>query len=252
MHLHVDTQDENFRLLIQAAAVPYDALPKDPLILADLARVYQEREDVVRSVATMAHAAELLPRGDPLREEMISEAEIWQAELLRELEEQEADDDEEPRCLEGRHRCRGSAWASGMLARKTPTKRRERSLQLDRLEVALRYYMTLAALVLLLPACSTDEPAAVEDNYPPPDPLGDEYRTCAVDADCVIVQLGLCDHCNGGVAVAVNEDSEQTVFDAYAEAEPTEEWGCTLMACDDLEAVCDQGLCIEQGGDTTL
>ena len=94
MHLHVDTQDENFRLLIQAAAVPYDALPKDPLILADLARVYQEREDVVRSVATMAHAAELLPRGDPLREEMISEAEIWQAELLRELEEQEADDDE--------------------------------------------------------------------------------------------------------------------------------------------------------------
>ena len=92
MHLHVDTQDENFALLIQAAAVPYDALPDDPLALADLARVYQERDDVVRSVATMAHAAGMLPKDDPLREEMISEAEKWQAELVEELDEQERDD----------------------------------------------------------------------------------------------------------------------------------------------------------------
>ena len=96
MHLHVDTQDENFQLLIESASVPYDAFPKDdPLALADLARVYQQRDDVVRSVATMAHAAGMLEKDDPLREEMISEAEGWQLDLLLELEENEREDEEE-------------------------------------------------------------------------------------------------------------------------------------------------------------
>ena len=107
-------------------------------------------------------------------------------------------------------------------------------------------YLILVTLTLLLPACSSEEPAPVESNYPPPETLDDAYRTCAVDEDCVIVQLGLCDHCNGGVSVAVNLDSEETVFDLYAEVEPEEDWGCTLMACADLEAVCEQGLCIAE------
>ena len=89
MHIHTDTQDENFRLLTEAAVVPYQAMPDDPLLLSDLARVYQDREDVVRSVATMAHAAGMLPKNDPLREDMISQAETWQAELLEQLEDEE-------------------------------------------------------------------------------------------------------------------------------------------------------------------
>jgi len=111
--------------------------------------------------------------------------------------------------------------------------------------------LSVATLFCLLPACNTEEATPIEDNYPPPDPLEDEYRSCDVDNDCVIVSLGLCDHCNGGISVAVNEDAEQTVFDLYAEAEPDEEWGCTLMACSPLEAICDAGLCIEQNTEAT-
>ncbi len=101
--------------------------------------------------------------------------------------------------------------------------------------------MTLAAVTLLV-ACNGAEP---DDNYPPELPLADEYLTCEVDEDCVIVELGLCDQCNGGLAVAVNESSESEVFDEYSESEPANgEWACTEVACAPLEPVCDDdGLC---------
>ncbi len=37
----------------------------------------------------IAHAAGMLPKNDPLREDMISQAETWQAELLEQLEDEE-------------------------------------------------------------------------------------------------------------------------------------------------------------------
>ncbi len=91
LHLHVDTSHDNFRLLLHHAGIPFYALPSDPLVLADLARTYQDREDPVRSVRTMAEAVRLLPEGDALREELLSEAERWQAELM--ADDEVADDD---------------------------------------------------------------------------------------------------------------------------------------------------------------
>ena len=91
LHLHVDTSHDNFRLLLHHAGIPFYALPSDPLVLADLARTYQDREDPVRSVRTMAEAVRLLPEGDALREELLSEAERWQAELM--ADDEVAEDD---------------------------------------------------------------------------------------------------------------------------------------------------------------
>jgi spermidine synthase len=84
LHLHVDTSHDNFRMLIKNAGIPFYALPDDPLLLADLARTYQDRDDPIRSVRTMAAAVQLLPLSDPLREELLSEAERWQAALTDE------------------------------------------------------------------------------------------------------------------------------------------------------------------------
>jgi len=81
LHLHVETQDENFDVLRRHARVPVEALGSDPDQVARLARIYQEREDVVRSVAAMARAVRMLDREDPRREAYLQEAEGWQAAL---------------------------------------------------------------------------------------------------------------------------------------------------------------------------
>ena len=56
MHLHADTQDENFRLLIHNAQVPRQALPPDPDAWMELARTYRDRDDIPRGVGAMAGA----------------------------------------------------------------------------------------------------------------------------------------------------------------------------------------------------
>lgn len=98
-NLHVATHDKNFEMLLRHAQVPTDSLPRDPLVFADLARTYQGREDTVRAVAAMAQAAGLLPEGDPLRVELVAEADGWRRALVAELEREraaEATEDEDP------------------------------------------------------------------------------------------------------------------------------------------------------------
>lgn len=83
--------------------------------------------------------------------------------------------------------------------------------------------------------------------YPPPDPLPDPYTRCAGSEDCVIVELGCCDACNGGTAVSVNAKSEAEVRDRYAESCGNNQ-ACTLMACAPWEPTCDDRTCgMEQG-----
>ncbi len=86
MHLHADTQDENFRLLIHNAQVPRMALPPDPEAWMELARVYRKREDVSRGVGAMAGAIAMLDAEDPRRERWLQEAEAWKAELEASVE----------------------------------------------------------------------------------------------------------------------------------------------------------------------
>jgi spermidine synthase len=95
LHLHADTSDANYLMLVKNATVPYHHVDNDPLVLADLARAYQDREDVVRSVGTMATAIKMLHPDDPLREEMLVEAERWQSEFEAAVEGTDDEDEED-------------------------------------------------------------------------------------------------------------------------------------------------------------
>ena len=81
LHLHAETQDENFRLLLKNAKVPTKGLPNDPEVWAELAWSYYDRDDIVRAVAALAGGIKLLDQGDPRREEWLDEAKGWQEEL---------------------------------------------------------------------------------------------------------------------------------------------------------------------------
>lgn len=92
-------------------------------------------------------------------------------------------------------------------------------------------------LIALLFSCS---------QYPPPDPLDPELTACDTSPECVVVELGCCDSCNGGTAVAVNEASVEEVVERYSES-CGRSYACTLMDCGTLEATCDAGTCTLQG-----
>jgi hypothetical protein len=102
-------------------------------------------------------------------------------------------------------------------------------------------------LILIALGCSgadPKDPTACESEYPPPTTLDEVHTVCEVDDDCLVLELGMCDSCNGGVAVAVNTGSEADVTALHQECAPdTGEWGCTLMACTPLVARCDSGVC---------
>lgn len=99
----------------------------------------------------------------------------------------------------------------------------------------------LAAAVLLLSF------AACNPNYPPPDELPAEYTACDTAEDCVIVELGCCDACNGGEARSVAADQAAAVADEFAEV-CVGDTSCTLIGCAPLETTCNAGVCgMEQG-----
>ena len=92
LHLHVDTQDENFELLDTYASVPYRAVGGDDGSLAELARAYQRRTNTSKAIATMAEA--IRRSNDPqVREARLQEAEEWQ--LALELERGMLDEEDE-------------------------------------------------------------------------------------------------------------------------------------------------------------
>jgi hypothetical protein len=97
LNLHTDTSTENYRLLVENARVPEEAMGDDPDRWARLAHSYHERDDPVRAVMAVARAVDLLPVGDPRREQHRREAARWTRELeeLQAPEEPEADEGEE-------------------------------------------------------------------------------------------------------------------------------------------------------------
>ena len=95
--------------------------------------------------------------------------------------------------------------------------------------------MMLLGLLSIL-ACTGSE-------YPPDLPLDAAYTDCEGDTDCTIVELGCCDDCNGGLAVAVNNTtSEAEVRDRFSER-CGRRTACTEMDCPDHYATCDEGTC---------
>ena len=89
--------------------------------------------------------------------------------------------------------------------------------------------------VVFLTACSLSG-----NRFPPELPLESEFATCEVDTDCVIVELGCCDACNGGLAVASNVASREEVERLYSER-CRGNVGCTLIGCPGSTAECGAG-----------
>jgi hypothetical protein len=61
---------------------------------------------------------------------------------------------------------------------------------------------TLIALATLSLSCDNA-------NYPPRLPLDPQYTNCARDDQCIQIQLGCCEDCQGGLAVIVHRDQPQ-------------------------------------------
>jgi len=70
----------------------------------------------------------------------------------------------------------------------------------------------------------------------------EDYRTCAVDEDCVIVELGCCDHCNGGRVDAVHRDRAEEIQMSFGD-DCEEDEACTEMACAPMLARCTDWTC---------
>jgi spermidine synthase len=79
-HLHVETSWNNMRRMMKHTSVPFAVLPQDPMLYADLARIYQSRDDVTRAWNAMAAAIGSLPPMHPVREEWKQELIGWQTE----------------------------------------------------------------------------------------------------------------------------------------------------------------------------
>ncbi len=104
--------------------------------------------------------------------------------------------------------------------------------------------MRFIVLFSMLTACG---PAEVVDNQPPT-PVPATLMTCETAEECVVLELGCCDHCNGGRAVAVRADAADDVQATYAES-CAPGTACTEMGCAPLTADCDDGRCVTVQGE---
>ncbi len=80
-NLHLETAWTNMKLMMKHTSIPLEFLEPDAVLFADLARVYQERDDIRRAWWTMDRAVRMLPSEDPMRLEWAKEAVGWREAL---------------------------------------------------------------------------------------------------------------------------------------------------------------------------
>lgn len=102
----------------------------------------------------------------------------------------------------------------------------------------------LFAALALTAACYTPIPWDRPDQSDI-DPI---HTDCSGGETCVVVELGCCDHCNGGRAVAVAASAADAVLDAYGEV-CRGDVGCTLMGCPPILAECEEAVCVPVQGE---
>ncbi len=94
--------------------------------------------------------------------------------------------------------------------------------------------LTTAVLALAALGCNPE--------YPPPAELPAEYTACDAPEDCVVVELGCCDACNGGEARSVSADQVAPVEERYAEVcQPGT--ACTEIGCPAWQTTCEDNVC---------
>ena len=72
----------------------------------------------------------------------------------------------------------------------------------------------------------------------------DDWRKCAANDECELVQTTCCDVCNGGKVAAVNKSKSADVKKKYpSKCKPKE--ACTERGCQ-TQAACEKNLCVLQ------
>jgi len=87
--------------------------------------------------------------------------------------------------------------------------------------------------------------AILPDN--PPDAPEPAWTACQAASDCVVIELGCCDHCNGGQAFSVNKAHEAEAL-AALQTKVCDDVDCTALACADLVPTCPSGTCAFESG----
>jgi hypothetical protein len=106
--------------------------------------------------------------------------------------------------------------------------------------VAMTRFLFTLAVGLALTGCPRDRGPA----EPAPAAGGiDERQACTADADCVAVEIGCCDHCNGGTVVGVHRRFAARIREQYADRARCRDTTCTEMACGEPPpALCKEGV----------
>jgi len=101
--------------------------------------------------------------------------------------------------------------------------------------------LVLLITILTFAACSQGGSKTPPDD----DALGNltgPVIECTKNDDCVVVEIGCCDHCNGGEVASVNAAYAEEV-EEYHTDDCDEQAMCTMMACPDELPRCREGKC---------
>jgi hypothetical protein len=106
-------------------------------------------------------------------------------------------------------------------------------------------HIALVVVVAAAVAAGCKKSGSSPDPEPSPTPPSgmDERQACTSDADCAVVEIACCDHCNGGTVVGVHRDAAAEVRAQYAGEAKCKDTMCTMMACSPATAVCRQERC---------
>lgn len=85
-------------------------------------------------------------------------------------------------------------------------------------------------------------PAAPSSDWNGLDTPHPAWVACNADAECTTVEIGCCDHCNGGRVVPANRQSAPQVDQRYSATCPPDQ-ACTERGCMGPDAVCRDGAC---------
>lgn len=103
----------------------------------------------------------------------------------------------------------------------------------------MKIWMWCIGLSLALMGCVEEENPTLE--------VPDSWYGCAEASECALIEVGCCDHCNGGTLVSINatyaEEAKSRLQDGC-----NEPVACTERACEPKYPTCEAGRC---GFDTT-
>ena len=114
---------------------------------------------------------------------------------------------------------------------------------------------SVALVLALAPACETTGgggdggPADVIADTTPTDTTADAggldpaWRACQAPSDCAVIEVGCCDHCNGGEVASVNAAYTEQAKAALSPPAGTCPGQCTLLGCAPEVPTCDGGTC---------